>query len=90
MPREDMKTYRLEGIKLVCGDTMEHNIALDAADNSDSIDELRLRMAALRTLVCDLLKTNQELRLSLCQVKANTRQDPLPDKLRGTNHLALP
>ncbi len=90
MPREDMKTYRLDGIKLVCGDAMEHNTAPGAADDSDSMHELSLRMAALRALVCDLLKSNQELRLALGRAKASTRQDTMHDKAEMPNCPVLP
>jgi hypothetical protein len=50
------------------GENMDTNGKLDATGNRSSMDsyqETEYRLASLRSLVCDLLKTNQELRDAL-------------------------
>jgi hypothetical protein len=50
------------------GENMGNNEKLDATANRmgiDSYQEMKYRLDSLRLLVCDLLKTNQELRDAL-------------------------
>jgi hypothetical protein len=52
---------------------MERYGAPQPADNPPSIEscaEMEHKLNSLRALVCDLLKTNQELRLALLEVRS--------------------
>ena len=46
--------------------------------NIDSGQEMEYRLNSLRSLVCDLLKTNQELRDELMDAKINISRDQGP------------
>jgi hypothetical protein len=50
------------------GNNREPNAA-DSRRNIDSHQEMEYRLNSLRSLVCDLLRTNQELRFALPDAK---------------------
>jgi hypothetical protein len=56
------------------GENMDSSEALHAPDNRWNIDsylEMKFKLESLRSLVCDLLKTNQELRMALLDAEVN-------------------
>jgi hypothetical protein len=44
----------------------------------DSLTDMECQLESLRSLVCDLLKTNQELRMALLEARAGLRYDQEP------------
>jgi hypothetical protein len=52
--------------------------AIDNLWNVDSHREMEYRLNSLRSLVCDLLKTNQELRYALLDAKIDVPRNQGP------------
>ncbi len=73
----------LQSLLIACtmnnnGANMHSCEAPRANTNSRSIDsrlELKHRLNSLSSLVCDLLRTNQELRHALLEAKVNTQRN---------------
>jgi hypothetical protein len=57
------------------GENMDNNCERQATDDlmSSSYKEMEYRLTSLRSIVCDLLKTNQELRSALLDAGIDTR-----------------
>ena len=86
---EGMSQSGLDRLDLIGnGENMDDCVPFHATENQLSIDsnlEMVERLDALRSLVCDLLATNQELRHALVEARVSTQrqqgphQDSAPD-----------